>query len=683
MLAAVLLCLLHVHVPSPASSASFTVDDSTDAVDVAPGDGVCAAAGGGCTLRAAVQEANASPGADAITLPAGTFNLTIPGGNENASATGDLDITTDLNITGAGPSLSVIDGGALDRVFNLTSASTTRITGLTIRDGNVPDNSGGGIDSFANLTLIDVLITQNDADTGSIGSGGGIANSGPLTIIRSTISNNHARSQGGGIQNGGPAASLTLIESTIANNTVGFPGGGAIYNYKAPISITESTINNNIGSGVSSGGAVYNFAGDVTAVNSTFSGNTVDQNGGVIVNYTTGGCVPDPCVPDSATLQFTNVTLADNSAGNLATAIYNEAPSVATLRNSVIINSLARPSCVGSITGSGNVGNDTTCPITTVAHSVGGLQDNGGATQTRVPPGAAIDSALPAYCPSHDQRGVQRPVDGDGNGSPVCDVGALELCPGSDCDLDAIADAADNCISIANPDQTDADADGAGNLCDNCPAAPNVAQTNTDGDGTGDTCDPDDDNDGANDSADLLDCEGDPYDAGKKPERVDGSFATVDDDGDTLVDEALPAGAANFDCDGDGYKGSAEDHVFSYLPQTNGDQKTCQEYDTSFLSQPRPSLRWPSDLRGDGISLNKVNIVDLGSYVSPIRRINQSPGDPNFHIRWDVVPLSTVGKHINVADLQAITSTSAATGLPPMLGGTTRAFNGPVCPYGP
>ena len=63
--------------------------------------------------------------------------------------------------------------------------------------------------------------------------------------------------------------------------------------------------------------------------------------------------------------------------------------------------------------------------------------------------------------------------------------------------------------------------------------------------------------------------------------------------------------------------------------------------------------------------------------------MNQSPGDPNFHIRWDVVPLSTVGKHINVADLQAITSSTSATGLPPMLGGTTRAFNGPVCPYAP
>ena len=65
----------------------------TDAVDASPGDGVCVTATPGeCTLRAAVQEANASPGSHEISLPAGTCLLTIPGPNEDAAATGDLDI---------------------------------------------------------------------------------------------------------------------------------------------------------------------------------------------------------------------------------------------------------------------------------------------------------------------------------------------------------------------------------------------------------------------------------------------------------------------------------------------------------------------------------------------------------------------------------------------------------------
>jgi hypothetical protein len=93
---------------------------------------------------------------------------------------------------------------------------------------------------------------------------------------------------------------------------------------------------------------------------------------------------------------------------------------------------------------------------------------------------------------------------------------------------------------------------------DNCPTTANSDQENLDGDSMGDACDPDDDNDGALDTIDLIVCEGDPMNATKRPERIDGAFAGVDDDGDTAIDEALPAGAVNFDCDGDGYEGSAE-----------------------------------------------------------------------------------------------------------------------------
>ena len=61
---------------TPAQGASFTVNATHDAVDAAPGDGICADAGGACTLRAAVMETNALPGADEISLPAGTYVYT-------------------------------------------------------------------------------------------------------------------------------------------------------------------------------------------------------------------------------------------------------------------------------------------------------------------------------------------------------------------------------------------------------------------------------------------------------------------------------------------------------------------------------------------------------------------------------------------------------------------------------
>src|SRR5438874_2257693 len=78
---------------SPADAATFTVDSTADAEDANPGDGVCATAAGACTLRAAIQEANALPGLDIIVVPAGTYVLTL----------GELKIQSDLVIDGRAP----------------------------------------------------------------------------------------------------------------------------------------------------------------------------------------------------------------------------------------------------------------------------------------------------------------------------------------------------------------------------------------------------------------------------------------------------------------------------------------------------------------------------------------------------------------------------------------------------
>jgi len=145
--------------------------------------------------------------------------------------------------------------------------------------------------------------------------------------------------------------------------------------------------------------------------------------------------------------------------------------------------------------------------------------------------------------------------------------------------------------------------------------------------------------------------------------------------------EALPGGATAFDCDGDGYTGTRENHVTQYLPQTDGDQKVCQEYDAAFPNVThKPSKRWPSDMNGSAFSVNKVNVQDLAAFTNPIRYLNQNVGtDPN-DVRLDLVPGSTVGFHINVSDMAALTS--GVSGFPAMLNGA-RAFGGPLCPTPP
>jgi hypothetical protein len=91
-------------------------------------------------------------------------------------------------------------------------------------------------------------------------------------------------------------------------------------------------------------------------------------------------------------------------------------------------------------------------------------------------------------------------------------------------------------------------------------------------------------------------------------------------------------------------------------------------------------LAGPADLRGDSaFSTNKVNVQDLGTYTSPVNRMNTFPGDANYDVRGDIVPgKNGLSKDINVVDTANLTNIVA----PAMLGGV-KAFNGPSCPWPP
>jgi len=183
-----------------------------------------------------------------------------------------------------------------------------------------------------------------------------------------------------------------------------------------------------------------------------------------------------------------------------------------------------------------------------------------------------------------------------------------------------------------------------------------------------DSCRKDSDGDGVTDQAETN-CGSAPIDSAKRPERVDGIFIGVSDDGDTEIDEALPAGSEGYDCDGDGYIGSREQHVFQGSGSAQHDQDPCG------------GSGWPSDLLPGGFQPNKVNIEDLANFVAPVRRLGKSEGDADFGFRWDLTPgKSGLGPTINIVDIAAITS--GATGYPSMHGGV-KAFGGPECPWPP
>src|SRR5258705_3272183 len=104
-----------------AAAHTFTVSGTSDPASPACAGTVCA------SLRAAVAAANASPGST-IQLDPATYTL----------SQGQLQLTADMAITGAGAAVTTIHQTAANRVlFASATAATIDITGLTVSGGDL------------------------------------------------------------------------------------------------------------------------------------------------------------------------------------------------------------------------------------------------------------------------------------------------------------------------------------------------------------------------------------------------------------------------------------------------------------------------------------------------------------------------------------------------------------------
>ena len=242
---------------------NFTVDTTADTVDANAGNGLAEDGTGNTSLRAAIEEANALAGADNITIGAGTYTLSL----------GELQISSDITITGAGVDQTFIDGATLSRVFNITSGTVT-ISNLTIQNGSEANGGGMYVGSAGNVTLTNVELINN---TGSFG--GAIYNdTGILTLNDVTIDSNTVTASGGGIYNTGIA---TLTGVTISNNASGINNnGGGIFTdgNSSNLIATNVTISGN--NGGNAGGGIYN-ADTATLQNVTITDNTSNKGGGL------------------------------------------------------------------------------------------------------------------------------------------------------------------------------------------------------------------------------------------------------------------------------------------------------------------------------------------------------------------------------------------------------------------
>ena len=174
------------------------------------------------TLRYSL--ANAASGDTIVFSVTGTITLdcTDPGD-------GPLVISQNVTISGPGAAKLAISGGLPSatacQVFVVNAAVTATISGVTIENGICTNSpiclSGGGIQNSGTLTVSNSTLSGNSAGVGELG--GGIFNSsgGTLTVSNSTLSGNsggvYTSNGGGGIFNDG--GTLTVSNSTLSANS--------------------------------------------------------------------------------------------------------------------------------------------------------------------------------------------------------------------------------------------------------------------------------------------------------------------------------------------------------------------------------------------------------------------------------------------------------------------------------
>lgn len=280
LLAAMALSLQPIQ---PAQAATIGVTVTNDELDGTCAGATVATVGGAAdvSLREAICIANSAGGPDVITLGSNTYALSGPGTAENGNVDGDLDIAGDLTINGNGPGTTVVDASGLtnrERVFQILSG-TVNFNDLTVTGGleqgadGPPMNgggtalggsgitaTGGGIFNSGTLTLDNVSVESNRVIGGNGGNGtngtsqslgglagaahgGGIYNTGTLTLQNgSQVTNNDADGGDGGDASGAP-------DFNQGGNASGALGGGIFSNGTLTLDNSSVDVNGNINGG--------------------------------------------------------------------------------------------------------------------------------------------------------------------------------------------------------------------------------------------------------------------------------------------------------------------------------------------------------------------------------------------------------------------------------------------------
>lgn len=426
---------------------TFVVDETSDFPDLHPGDGECSGIfsglGIGCSLRAAVMEANAKPGNDLIRVPSGRYVLTrfapedATGINHSVR---DLDITESVTIEGM--------SGAnthLDAILQRTNDPQTDLTDDGNQFGFVRID-GNGEHRIFHVTAPDVVLRLRRVAIlhgDEAGAGGGVLNDGTLTLERVAFAENSAESVTGGAFGGGAVQNNGILigedVAFVQNDVQGQnPSGGGLHN------TGEATIRRLLVAynDARFGAAIRNVGGTLTLGNATVYNNfwvSPTSTPPVSVLSTTSG--------GETRLSF--VTLAAHSLGDRD--LVSNSGSTVHVKNGLWVDNSA-DLCAGSILSDGGNVVEGECGFSVASAPLapdhedvglvagpGQLEDRGGFLPVvEIDPPFAGSSAFDARDLGHappfpftDQRGqgFGRRIDGNGDGMVRSDPGAYEYAP--------------------------------------------------------------------------------------------------------------------------------------------------------------------------------------------------------------------------------------------------------------
>jgi len=389
----------------------------TDTVAHASGFAVITATDGGAgSLREAIEKANANPGPDTITVPGGTYTLSIAGRDEDANLTGDLDITGPTTIIGAGAGLTIIDAAGIDRVFDIIGGPTV-LQGMTITNGApavvVPASGGNVREGYS----VDLTIQDSIISNGSATYGGGVGGDrGALSILRTEMKGNSVTGYPG---NGGIGAAISK-------------GGG---NFGSLV-LTDSLVTDNHAD--NNAIAIVYVGNGLTITNSTIAYNTAESRMVLLEAQQSSNFA---AILDHVTIANNKTVSLGGGGAGLTVNLIGPAVMPVTVAGSLFVNNLtgaASSNCVlignggPAITSGGhNLSDDTTCASFTQpgdlnnnqSTTLGAIANNGGPTRTLAlgVGSSALDAAgaCGGVTPT-DQRGVSRPQ------GIACDIGAFE-----------------------------------------------------------------------------------------------------------------------------------------------------------------------------------------------------------------------------------------------------------------